>query len=378
MAVVAVPAKNEAERLAACLDALEKQTDGQGGLLPAALFGVLFLVNNACDDSAEIIRKYAVGSRLNIRVVEVTLPAHRSHAGGARRAAMDMAADWLDEAGPSSGVLLTSDADSRVAPDWLWSNLRAFSDGAETVLGQISLDEESALLSPALHARGKLESVYGDLLTELGARLDPQACNPWPHHATVSGASLAVTRAIYRRIGGLPPAPLGEDKALVALLRRFDARIRFDPDVRVLTSGRTQGRAAGGVADALRLRNQDPAAECDEALEDCTIAYRRALWRGRLRRTGLDNAARWRKALRLPEMAARRIAKVRGFGEAWEFIEQGSPLLVRRALRPQELPGQIEAASRLLRRLQALAPTDEHIEPVLWPSIAAADVDEIA
>ena len=182
MAVVAVPAKNEAERLAACLDALEKQIDGQGGLLPAALFGVLFLVNNACDDSAEIIRKYAVGSRLNIRVVEVTLPAHRSHAGGARRAAMDMAADWLDEAGPSSGVLLTSDADSRVAPDWLWSNLRAFSDGAETVLGQISLDEESALLSPALHARGKLESVYGDLLTELerttgSASLQPVAAS---------------------------------------------------------------------------------------------------------------------------------------------------------------------------------------------------------
>src|SRR5579862_6595852 len=58
-----------------------------------------------------------------------------------------------------------------------------------------------------------LEDVYGDLLTEIAAILDPEECNPWPHHSTISGASVALTRRIYRQVGRLPLVPLGEDKA---------------------------------------------------------------------------------------------------------------------------------------------------------------------
>ena len=75
----------------------------------------------------------------------------------------------------------------------------------------------------------------------------PLQHNPWPHHATISGASLAITRTAYRSVGRLPRVPLGEDNALVALLSRQDARIRYCPTVHVTTSGRTNGRAPGGV-----------------------------------------------------------------------------------------------------------------------------------
>src|SRR6202012_2559711 len=108
--------------------------------------------------------------------------------------------------------------------------------------------------------------------------------NPWPHHATISGATLGVSREAYCRVGGLPRVALGEDKALIALLSRQDARIRYSPTIHVITSGRTYGRAPGGVADTLAIRSKEPEAFCDEALEPFRTAFARAGWRRRLRR----------------------------------------------------------------------------------------------
>jgi hypothetical protein len=70
------------------------------------------------------------------------------------------------------------------------------------------LDEEGDLLPEVLRRRGCLESAYEELLTELSAILDPLDSNPWPHHATISGASLGVTCQMYRRVGGVPCVPL--------------------------------------------------------------------------------------------------------------------------------------------------------------------------
>ena len=375
-AIVAIPARDEAERLAGCIHALVGQTDVAGLPLSGEAFGVLVLANNCSDDSAGVARAAARGAPFEMRVVETRLPSEISHAGGARRAAMDNAAAWLGETSATDGVILTTDADSRVAADWVSANLSAVSHGADAVLGQISLDEEGDWLPAALHARGRLEAVYEDLLTEISARLDPQIGNPWPHHSTISGASLAVTVDAYRRVGGLPCVPLGEDKALVAALRRIDARIRYSSEVRVITSGRTSGRAPGGVADTLRLRSADPGALCDESLERCAVAYRRALWRGRLRRGGLTSAG-WRRSLRVPTEAAARARAAPSFGQAWEEIEQASAGLARLRVPPAELPRQIEAAQRLLRRLEETLAPYEHVEAVLGAPIGADDLDLI-
>jgi glycosyltransferase involved in cell wall biosynthesis len=363
-AIVAIPAKDEAEHLPACLRALSHQVDDAGRPLPPDAFGVIVFANNCSDDSAVIVNRAALAGPYDIRVVEANLPKAQAHAGGARRAAMDLAEAWLRAAGKWSGVILTTDADSRVSPTWIYANLNAFARGADAVLGQISLDQDGERLPAALHARGKLESVYGGLLTEISARLDPQASNPWPHHATISGASLALRRDVYLRIGRLPRVRLGEDKALVAALRRQDARIRFAPEVSVVTSGRIAGRAVGGVADTLRLRAGDPSALCDDLLEPCGIALRRALWRGRLRREGFAGAERWREALRLPPAVIRRVKTAGTFGAAWRAIELSSPALATRLLAPSDLPGEIVRAERLLRRLQLWAAPGEDVEAV--------------
>ena len=216
--------------------------------------------------------------------------------------------------------------------------MAAIDAGVDAVLGRVALDEEGDLLPPALHRRGRLESAYEALLTELSALLDPLDYNPWPHHATISGASLAITREAYRRVGGLPNVPLGEDKALIAELSRHDARIRFCPDIQVTTSGRLNGRAPGGVADTLRLRSIDPGAFCDETLEPFRVAIRRARWRGRLRHLhhidGAVGNGKWADSLGISFHDARRISRAATFGAAWSAIESASPLLAgaRRAL----------------------------------------------
>ena len=67
-----------------------------------------------------------------------------------------------------------------------------------------------------------------------------------------------VTRTVYCRVGRLPRVPVGEDKALIALLSLHDARISHCPTAHVIASGRTDGRAPGGVADTVAIRSREP------------------------------------------------------------------------------------------------------------------------
>jgi glycosyltransferase involved in cell wall biosynthesis len=193
--VVAIPLRDEEERLPACLRALAQQRNRLGQSIPPMLVRVVVFANNCADQSAELARRLGGCLSLDVRVVEASLPPSFAHAGAARRAVMDLAEAWLEEGGERDGVILTSDADSQVAPNWIVENLAAFQAGAEAVLGRIDLDGEGKFLPEALHRRGELEDAYERLLTELSWLLDPLEHNPWPHHATISGASLGITRA---------------------------------------------------------------------------------------------------------------------------------------------------------------------------------------
>jgi GT2 family glycosyltransferase len=354
--VIAIPVRDEEERLPACLRALVLQRDRLGGSISPTMVRVVVFANNCTDQSASLARKLGWRLSLDLRVVEAPLPPFCAHAGAARRAAMDLAEAWLEEGGEKAGVILTTDADSQVAPDWIAENLAAFEAGAEAVLGRIDLDDEGKLLPASLHCRGELEDTYEQLLTELSWLLDPLEHNPWPHHATISGASLGITRAAYCRVGRLPRVPLGEDKALIALLSRQDARIRYCPSVHVTTSGRTNGRAPGGVADTLRIRSREPEAFCDEALEPYRTAFARSHWRGRLRRMHsvgeLAVDRDWARKLRICARQVEAILNAPAFGAAWSIIEGASKMFVRRLLRPADLPEQIAIARRSLARLR--------------------------
>ncbi|MBY0257543.1 MAG: glycosyltransferase family 2 protein [Methylobacterium sp.] len=341
-AVVAIPVRNEAERIAACLHAIDAQT----GIPPGSLGVVLFL-NNCTDATEAIVADLVPRMSVPVRVTHVEYAG--AHAGWARREAMNRAAEWLGE----DGMILSTDADSRVPPDWVARNRAALDRGADAVAGRIQLDpEERALLPPSLHWRGDREDIYSDLLTEAEARIDPDPHDPWPCHRTTIGATLSVSVAAYRAVGGMPAIALGEDGAFVALLLAQGLHVRHDPAILVTVSGRLVGRAPGGVADTIRARCEKPDSLCDARLEPVPRALFRYIWRRRLRRLHaagrLGTERGWARALRIPPDAIARIVAHPLAGHAVAEAERASPRLVHRPLGPRQLPGQIRLARVLL------------------------------
>lgn len=252
------------------------------------------------------------------------------------------------------GVILTTDADSFVDSDWLAVNLAEIADGVDAVAGFITAEPGELMeLEPAILERGALEWEYQHLAAELEARADPEPHDPWPRHNQNCGASAAVTVAAYRRIGGLPTRPVGEDRALFQELRRADLKIRHSLDAHVVTSARTDGRATGGLADAIRLRT-DPDHPCDELLEVAMMTLRRALWRGRMRETwrrgriGAEAEA-WAERLRVTPAEVRRAAQRATFGQVWAELETASPRLPRQLVTGAGLKREVRRIKRLVQ-----------------------------
>jgi glycosyltransferase involved in cell wall biosynthesis len=339
-AIIAVPVRNEEERITACLRAIDAQT----GLEPGGLGLVLFL-NNCTDRTEAIVAATVPTLSIPVRVMTETFAG--AHAGWARRRAMDEAADWLGETRPG-GMILSTDADSRVPPDWVARNWAAIRAGADAVAGRVELDAaEAARLPPSLPARGRLEDRYDALITEAEARIDPDPHDPWPCHRTAIGATLAVTRAAYCAVGGMPEIPLGEDGAFIARLIERGLRVRHATDVCVTISARLAGRAPGGVADTIRARCEEPDALCDARMESFFRAVRRYAWRRRFRRQhGQGLLARdqaWARRLRIDPGEALRIAGL-PLGQAVAEAERASPRLAYRPIGPRQLPREIRIA----------------------------------
>ncbi|MFO1027999.1 MAG: glycosyltransferase family A protein [Acetobacteraceae bacterium] len=340
--VVAVPARDEEDRLAACLGALDQQTSPPNA--------VVLLLNNCTDASDAVAR--AVTPRYDLRVVSIDLPSHEAGAGPARALAMQHAARL---AGPS-GILLTTDADATVPTDWVQRNLAALDAGADVVCGQSVVHAiEGDQIPQHLHDDDVLERRLDALIDEMAWRLNPDPDDPPPRHTEEAGASLAVRVSAWRQAGGVPPVATGEDRAFVAALRRIDAHIRHDPDIAVVVSGRINGRAAGGMADAIRRRivvqdeftdaTQEPP---DDALRRLALQARcRAAWAGRSRdatlAADLGVTPDW-----LQQVLSRPF-----FGAAWGAIGAAGVLARRHRVRFVDLPRHIARAEMLLAQIAA-------------------------
>ena len=129
-AVVVVPARNEEERIGACLVALATQVEVSPGA-----YEVIVVLDDCSDETALVVE-------------EVAPPPPRAaadDAGGARRAAPGRRGrpGWTPPAPGSKrraregGLLATTDADSVVAPDWIARQLEAIAAGAEAIGGEV-------------------------------------------------------------------------------------------------------------------------------------------------------------------------------------------------------------------------------------------------
>lgn len=368
---IAIPARDEADRLPACLGALAQQRC----IDPAAVL-VLVLANNCIDGTGARARAMAPSLPFRLAVQETVLPAGLAHAGGARRAAMDAAAALLDRQAAPNPVLFSTDADSRAHPLWLRSNLAALAEGADAVAGRIERDAAEAALLPAwLRRREAREARYAALLDELAARVDPDPHDPWPRHAVHSGASIALTLDAYQQVGGLPALPVGEDRALFEALIRADLRVRHSPAARVIVSCRLLGRAAGGMADTLRQRLMTTDdAPLDTLLEPAVDALLRLRCRNALRRLrggtpGAGDPLRLAVALGIHPPALREIVALPRFGEAWEALQHAAwPLRQRRRVLPGALLAETRRAAAILRAVRLFGAGD----PAGIPGSAAA------
>jgi hypothetical protein len=351
LTVVAIPVKNEVERIGLCLESLGCQTGVELGEVL-----VLLLLNNCDDGTAERVRELAPSLPFRLHLHIVSLPDPYANAGWARRLAMEGAAAAVDP----DGLILTTDADTLVDCDWIEANQREIAAGVDAVAGYVMADPVELMeLDACILERGALEWEYQQLAAELEARADPEVHDLWPRHNQNCGASAAVTASAYRRIGGLPPKRVGEDRALFEMLRRADLKIRHSLEVQVVTSARTDGRALGGLSDAIRLRG-DPDHPCDEALEEAITTLRRCLWRAELRadwKAGRLDQHRdaWVQRLRVTATDFRRAMERRSFGEMWAELEGRSPRMVRKLVTGALLRRELRRMRRLVEGARAQA-----------------------
>jgi hypothetical protein len=358
LSVVAIPAHNEAPYIGGCLAALALQRDEAGSPVAQGSLEILIYANNCSDETSAIARHASQSMPHPVRVIEEDMPDGQRNAGWARKRAMDLAATRLAEVAPIHGLILTTDADSRVAPTWFAATLREFEKGVDCVAGYIdAIPDEYVALGRGFLKRGRLEDTYLSLLAEISARCDPRRHDPWPNHRVSSGASLAVALAAYSAVGGLPPRPVGEDSALTDTLDRAGFKVRHSMDVCVSTSCRLDGRATGGAADTMRYRHAVPDAACDGDIEMALQATRRALCKAFLRKRWMDGGAAraWPAALaESKEFASFFDGRRAGsFEDGWDAVCGNSSALKKSCmLRPSDLPRQIAIAKMIVRHLR--------------------------
>jgi glucosyl-3-phosphoglycerate synthase len=236
-AVVVVPAHNEEERIGRCLEALACQVEVD----PEAYEVIVVL--DGCDDATE-----AAVEAARLRFPEPALhviAGPRRGAGPARATGMDVGCARLESVGRLDGLLASTDADSRVAPDWIARQLEAIAAGAEAIGGEVLLDPaEAAALPDGVVARREVDLAVRT--REAGARGPAE-------HAHFSGASLGVTPRAYRRAGGMAWLAALEDQELEDRLAAAGVAIHRLRPVSVVTAARTEGRAERGLARDLEL-----------------------------------------------------------------------------------------------------------------------------
>lgn len=215
--MVVVPVRDEERLLGRCLAAVGRAAARARTARPPVRVDVVVALDRCTDGSARIAA--AAGA--------VVVAGSWGTAGAARDAAVQAAG----AAGERTWIVST-DADSAVPAHWLTGHLHAARGGAELLLGTVEPDPRD--LPPSVlerwHALHRLEEGH-------------------PH---VHAANLGVRADVYAACGGFRAVPHGEDVLLAETARGRGHRVLATDRVRVLTSGRSTGRAERGFAGYLR------------------------------------------------------------------------------------------------------------------------------
>ena len=321
-AAIVVPARNEEDLIAPCLDALGHQQE-----VSPSDYLIVLVANNCADETVNRAIAWASGRAQAICIAEVTF-ASDGNVGRARRVGCDLAA----ELSPATGTLLTTDADCQVDPDWVVQSLWHL-ERVPAVCGLVVPDPVALANFPAVvHEAGHLEYLYRQLVLEFQSLMHPDPLNPWPFHGRAAGASMGFRRQAYDAVNGFQPLSRNEDVDIIRRLKLEGFAVKFADSVRVTASCRFDGRAPGGMADALSARFADPDSYIDDALYPVAELIRR---------------------------------------ELAEPVELGPSMPVPR-MRPSALPDEIARLEQIVRNLRHTPEAQRRFVPQQWIAAAAA------
>ena len=136
MPAIAIAARDEEAEIGGCLESVAAALDRSPIRGAVALF-----VNNTVDGTAARARLAGARLGLDLTVVEGVLPAPQAHAGTARQMAARIARQLCGE----GGLILLTDADSRVRPDWVVA-MQAGLGSADVVCGRVELPPDLSLI----------------------------------------------------------------------------------------------------------------------------------------------------------------------------------------------------------------------------------------
>lgn len=210
---ILIPVHNEEALLGECLEAALIAAN-HPGLLGESV-QILVVLDSCSDASAAIAHTFAV-QRLEVQARNV---GHVRGVGA--RHLLNQGARWIS----------CTDADSRVAPDWLVAQLAL---NADAVCGTVTVDTWSEGF---------------DSVAQIRYLQGYQACDG---HRHIHGANLGISAGAYIRAGGFEPLACHEDVQLVRDLERCGALIAWSHSPQVVTSARLEARAQGGFGDYLK------------------------------------------------------------------------------------------------------------------------------
>lgn len=220
--VVIVPARDEEQRVGACLDAIAATRADLAAHLPKVHVRVM-VVLDCCLDSTDVV----VAGLPEVEVVVSSC----GRVGGAR--AMGVRSALSTAASNRSRVWIAcTDADSTVPSDWLRTQVQFADAGADLLLGTVRPDT---------------------------TEMSPQAYTSWlvrhdvaDGHRHIHGANLGVRANWYSRVGGFEDVAVHEDALLADAVRRGGGRVFAVAASPVVTSARQTGRAPTGFAGYLQ------------------------------------------------------------------------------------------------------------------------------
>ena len=192
---VVIPAHDEQDLLAGCLDALADCIAATP--VPVTVTVVL----DSCSDATEEIAR---GRARLVRTSARNVGIARARGFDSLRCSSSSSPSSSSPSAPRTRRwYATTDADSRVPRSWLTDQLALARAGADVVAGLVEVD---AWLDWAPATRLRYLEGY----------------HPGPGHRHIHGADIGISARAYRQLGGFDPLPVHED---VQLVRRAQAEM---------------------------------------------------------------------------------------------------------------------------------------------------------